>query len=480
MIKFSLNLKFCGAFLAIVFGLLMYSSAFAVAGLGIHFIWSSSQYADNNDEDSLVSDLGNPFTAEAWFNADSLYSHDTQSHTLFADAGINAVGGCTFYVGIGGADKLYFFMIDSTSNIQYMVSDYAIETGLWYHVAVDWNGTTGRMWLNGDLQAGTISGFTPKYNSYDAFAVGTQLIETGGLHSYQPFDGVVDEVRFSDSIRYTGEFTPSVYEFSTDEHTMALYHFNANTLDSSGNGYDLTPSGNPTYTEGYVAGACVDLLDYISCRAYGSCEWDLAYPPHCQLKTPAACGDSRNTCSECLTEEQCTTTGADYCAWDSVGSSCENRDLVCGTGSRAYFCRDQTTCEAASAFWGADDKCYPTLAEMTLENSSGTQQLMYEWFYQVRAHFDKAPFNYFSKFFDWFGGITPNESAVLSVPLNFSNAFPALTTTIDAIDMTYVENMTINFAGSSHPLPDIFHLIVNLFLIISLIGFVRWFTDWLF
>ena len=55
------------------------------------------------------------------------------------------------------------------------------------------------------------------------------------------FHGIIDEVRISNTARYSKEFTPAS-RFESDEHTMALYHFDEGSgdvlKDSSGNGHD--------------------------------------------------------------------------------------------------------------------------------------------------------------------------------------------------------------------------------------------------
>ena len=62
-----------------------------------------------------------------------------------------------------------------------------------------------------------------------------------GTKERETFDGIIDEVRISNSRRYIDDFTPE-YRFEPDEHTMALYHFDEGTgdvlHDSSGNGHD--------------------------------------------------------------------------------------------------------------------------------------------------------------------------------------------------------------------------------------------------
>ena len=60
------------------------------------------------------------------------------------------------------------------------------------------------------------------------------------------FTGVIDELRFSNTVRYDEDFTPAK-RYEKDEHTIALYHFDEGQgeilKDSSGNGYDGTIVG---------------------------------------------------------------------------------------------------------------------------------------------------------------------------------------------------------------------------------------------
>lgn len=56
------------------------------------------------------------------------------------------------------------------------------------------------------------------------------------------FQGEIDEVRISDTVRYTEEFSPPTVPFIPDNNTIALWHFDEGTgtvtRDASGNGND--------------------------------------------------------------------------------------------------------------------------------------------------------------------------------------------------------------------------------------------------
>jgi prepilin-type N-terminal cleavage/methylation domain-containing protein len=66
---------------------------------------------------------------------------------------------------------------------------------------------------------------------------------------YDNFQGLIDEVRISDVVRYSGSsYTVPKLPFSSDANTDMLYHFDGNTTDSSSNGL----SGQTTGTIEYV------------------------------------------------------------------------------------------------------------------------------------------------------------------------------------------------------------------------------------
>lgn len=72
---------------------------------------------------------------------------------------------------------------------------------------------------------------------------------------YSFYAGLVDDIRFSNISRYSSEFTPTSEEFTEDENTILLYHFNEYTNDtiahdSSNNKLDLSLSGSHVFFNG--------------------------------------------------------------------------------------------------------------------------------------------------------------------------------------------------------------------------------------
>jgi len=90
--------------------------------------------------------------------------------------------------------------------------------GYWYHVAGSFDGANLYIFVDGVLQR---SESEPNPVISDAAAplrIGAAALG-GGV-----FSGLIDEVRVSNSCRYTADFTPLVAPFVTDGQTVALWH----------------------------------------------------------------------------------------------------------------------------------------------------------------------------------------------------------------------------------------------------------------
>ena len=112
----------------------------------------------------------------------------------------------------------------------------------WHHVAAvfdnEWSGTNDRaaIYLDGaELASTTAFEMTPGMHA------STNVLSIGGAMLASWFDGWLDEVRFSDTVRYSGAYTVPTAAFSNDASTRALWHFDeapcsTSFTDSSGNG----------------------------------------------------------------------------------------------------------------------------------------------------------------------------------------------------------------------------------------------------
>ncbi|MBF0450306.1 MAG: cadherin domain-containing protein, partial [Candidatus Magnetomorum sp.] len=125
-----------------------------------------------------------------------------------------------------------------------------VQTGVWYHLAVVFDGSQTadadrlKLYVNGVLQsltfAGTIPTTTDVNNSYP-FLIGAEST------SYNfPFDGLIDEVRIWTVTRSQAEIVANMYQALNGNETglLAYYNFNHSSgttlTDITGNGYDGT------------------------------------------------------------------------------------------------------------------------------------------------------------------------------------------------------------------------------------------------
>jgi len=140
----------------------------------------------------------------------------------------------------------------STQDLRVWSDNGVINFGEWIHIAATFDSGTGvgEIFINGTKQT--------SYTFQDAcqggynddsdrdFWVGRQSVVSNH------FPGFIDEVRVSNVIRYTSDFTPQTAPFIRDDYTELLYHFDEAgddprkttlALDDSGNGFDGTIDG---------------------------------------------------------------------------------------------------------------------------------------------------------------------------------------------------------------------------------------------
>jgi hypothetical protein len=177
---------------------------------------------------------GISFTAEFWLNVDSF------AHTydwLLGNTGVNNTGWNIQLASTGG--KLNFLVGSGSGwdiNTVSSGTGYAISTGTWYHVAVVKIGTAWTMYVDGTSRATGTSAATD-YNN--ALQVGKSTLWSSDPRD---FDGYLDEIRISNSARYTTTFTPSTTAFVADANTKLLIHSDFDGglgADSSGNKNDF-------------------------------------------------------------------------------------------------------------------------------------------------------------------------------------------------------------------------------------------------
>jgi hypothetical protein len=103
-------------------------------------------------------------------------------------------------------------------------SDSKAPAGKWTHVAITYDETETRLYINGEFMAKS-DGWSGKLNdSPDTLKVGRR---TRGDDTHSAYSGLIDEVRVSNAIRYDKDFDVQREGFEPDDDTVALYHFDA-------------------------------------------------------------------------------------------------------------------------------------------------------------------------------------------------------------------------------------------------------------
>ena len=105
-----------------------------------------------------------------------------------------------------------------------------ITVGSWHHIAYVSSASSSRLYIDGVLADDSSGGLTGG------------VLHVGAENPTQHFYvGYLDELRISDVERYATNFTPAG-RHEPDGSTLALYHFDGDTLDASANGNHLTGS----------------------------------------------------------------------------------------------------------------------------------------------------------------------------------------------------------------------------------------------
>lgn len=146
------------------------------------------------------------------------------------DFGINTNNG---YIGEWGG------LVTTNCDREFLSNITQINDGQWHHVAAVNDGAMVKLYVDGVYQGEIEAGTALATNNGAPFWIGGLGNNAG--YDYKQFfhEGLFDEIRFSNSIRYTNNFTPPSSAFSTDANTVALYHCEdddcTNLDDASGN-----------------------------------------------------------------------------------------------------------------------------------------------------------------------------------------------------------------------------------------------------
>jgi hypothetical protein len=159
-------------------------------------------------------DLSGDFTIECWARGDSstgtsqkLIDLRSSTVTTLADTVMIQQVSNTWNVFVDGSDR--------TSSLSF-------STGTWYHIALVRSGSNFKFFLDGvenfSYNSASVKDMTLDY----PFAIATRISRYAAGETW--WDGHIDELRISNTARYTTGFTPSTSAFTNDANTLLLLH----------------------------------------------------------------------------------------------------------------------------------------------------------------------------------------------------------------------------------------------------------------
>jgi hypothetical protein len=148
------------------------------------------------------------FTIDYWVRAASTASTPT---LVDLRSGAGDTTGYSDYINSNG--KLVVFM----NNSDRITSTTTINTNTWYHIAIVRDSSNNiKLYINGTNEGSSYNFSNNMTSSY--YRIGNNIIAANGLN------GHIDEIRISNSARYTTTFTPSTTPFVNDANTLLLIH----------------------------------------------------------------------------------------------------------------------------------------------------------------------------------------------------------------------------------------------------------------
>ena len=139
------------------------------------------------------------------------------------------IGNGDWWCELGSNNKIYWGL-KNTAGTQYYVNlaqaEATFSANVWYHIALVRNGTDVTYYRDGVATGGATT-VTGSFGGNDYIFVGA--LGPGGYS----FNGHIDEVRISNTARYTAGFTPSASAFTNDANTLLLLHCNGTDASTS-------------------------------------------------------------------------------------------------------------------------------------------------------------------------------------------------------------------------------------------------------
>lgn len=119
------------------------------------------------------------------------------------------------------------FWVNTNRGWQVVRHSTRLVGGVWYHVAATYNNGPARVFVNG--QAGTAT-------TLQSGLVPAGELSLGGIPGYGRFAGRLDDIRISQSVRYSAQFTPPATLLPADASTVGQWSLNEGSGQSVADG----------------------------------------------------------------------------------------------------------------------------------------------------------------------------------------------------------------------------------------------------
>jgi Concanavalin A-like lectin/glucanases superfamily len=209
------------------------------SGFGDAFTFSGTNNGDTSTGMSGgPSNTGVPGVSGVGTNAE--FTLEARIETGVSVTGLYAIAGrYSSSTAVGGAQPV--LVIDNgvpgvgfrdNTGVYKAANGGTVTTSTEYEIAASYDGTTVRLYINGTEVEGLAASGVETPDTVTRFFIGRDDDIGQASNGGYPFNGIIDEVRWSNTARYTGSsYSPSATPFTTDANTLGLWHLDA--LNSS-------------------------------------------------------------------------------------------------------------------------------------------------------------------------------------------------------------------------------------------------------
>lgn len=205
--------------------LLTGSSNFAQSGNALQYTGTGTNAGNglpNNQyltlPTGIVSGINGNFTIEAYV----FWNGNSGAFERIFDFG-SGTGTTMFFTPSASGANVARFAFISGATVEVLDASIEFPKNQWTHFAITIDGTnTGRIYIGGTLRGTNTITLRPG-------SLGSTTNNWLGRSQFvnDPyFNGRIDELRISNSVRYVSNFTPNNTQFTSDANTVALFHFN--------------------------------------------------------------------------------------------------------------------------------------------------------------------------------------------------------------------------------------------------------------